>query len=89
MPGSSDSTTLVWAALSMTKAKLMLVRANELRNQCIATLEMDEHSRQWITRWTDECQYRDEAAVQSRIEIMEQAIARHVSDKLDKANRRK
>lgn len=86
---SDDSTTLVWATLSRTKAKLMLVRANELRNQCMATLEMDEVSRQWITQWTDECQYKDEAAVQTRIEIMERAIARHVSDKLDKANGRK
>lgn len=64
----------------------MLVRVNELRNQCLATLEMDQVSRDWIIQWTDETQYKDEAVIQTRIEIMEAALARYVSDKLDKAN---
>lgn len=64
----------------------MLVKMDELRNQCLATLELDEVSREWMIQWTDETQYKDEAAIQTRIEIMELALARHVSDKLDKAN---
>lgn len=64
----------------------MLVRVNELRNQCLATLEMDQISRDWIIKWTDETRYKDEAVIQTRIEIMEAALARYVSDKLDKAN---
>jgi hypothetical protein len=47
---------------------------------------MDQTSRDWITKWTDETQYKDEAVIQTRIEIMEAALARYVSDKLDKAN---
>lgn len=64
----------------------MLVRVNELRNQCLATLEMDQVSRDWIIKWADETKYKDEAAIQTRIEIMEAALARYVSEKLDKAN---
>lgn len=64
----------------------MLVRVDELRNQCLATLELDEVSREWMIQWTDETKYKDEAAIQTRIEIMEAALVRHVSDKLDKAN---
>lgn len=87
--GSDDSTKLVWAGLSPTTSKLMLVRVNELRNQCLATLELDENSREWMTKWTDEAQYKDEAVIQTRIEIMEMSLAKYVSDKLDKANGRK
>jgi hypothetical protein len=64
----------------------MLVKVDELRNQCLATLELDEVSRAWLIQWTDETRYKDEAAIQTRIEIMEAALARCVSDKLDKAN---
>ncbi len=64
----------------------MLVKVDELRNQCLATLELDEVSREWLIQWTDETKYKDEAAIQTRIEIMEAALAKHVSDKLDKAN---
>jgi hypothetical protein len=42
-----------------------------------------------MTKWTDETQYKDEAVIQTRIEIMETALAKYVSDKLDKANGRK
>ncbi len=64
----------------------MLVKVDELRNQCLATLELDEVSREWLIQWTDETKYKDEAAIQTRIEIMEAALARYVSEKLDKAN---
>ena len=70
----------------MTKAKLMLVKLDELRNKCLATLELDEVSRDWLVQWTDETHYKDEAVIQTRIEIMEAALTRYVSDKLDKAN---
>lgn len=65
---------------------MMLVKVDELRNQCLATLELDEVSREWLIQWTDETKYKDEAAIQTRIEIMEAALARYVSEKLDKAN---
>jgi hypothetical protein len=87
LKSNEDSTTqLVWAQLSMTRAKLMMVRANELRNKCIVTLELDKGSQDWLVEWLDTSYELGESVIQNRIEIMEAALAKYVSDRLDKAN---
>lgn len=82
---SDGSTRLVWFNQSMTVSKLMLVKADELRNKCLAMPQLNSHTKDWLVTWVDNA-YEDPKLIAERIEIMEAALANFVKDKLDKAN---
>ena len=63
----------------------MLVTADELRNKCIAILQLDYATKTWLTNWVDAA-YEDPKLIEERIKIMEAALAKFVEHKLDKAN---